>query len=234
MIQHNEIFDFLKSKNDEERYNWIVNKLTELNIPFDTSTFQGEKYDRTFTNIYLRGSSDKWIMAHYDTVRPEFSANDNSASVINAIRIKTLVPEINVAIVDGEEPPYMGLGSTQFAKEVGMGIIKCKWVLNLELTGVGDQICLGQRQQGELKSLFHNYRDGFEEIYVPFSDSDILDKYKIPNVVLFTLPKDESGQSIHEYIWYCHTKKDHPGILTTDTMEWLTDNYLKEFLINNI
>jgi hypothetical protein len=37
------------------------------------------------------------------------NANDNSASVINAIMIKKLLPSINVILLDGEE--FGGIGS---------------------------------------------------------------------------------------------------------------------------
>ena len=58
-----------------------------------------------FYNIMLMGSSDKFVVAHHDIVNPASdNANDNSCSVINALTIKKLRPEINVVILDGEEP----------------------------------------------------------------------------------------------------------------------------------
>jgi len=233
-IDHQEIYNLLKCTDDNKRLEWLKTKLNDLEIPYVVDTFYSNKYLRFFNNIISTGDSDKWVIAHFDTVRPEFCANDNTASVINLIRLKALFPSLNVALLDGEEPPYLGIGSNRLSTQIVNNVYQAKWILNLELTGVGYNICLGQRQQGILKDLFSNFRSGFEEIFVPFSDSDILDKYKIPNVVLFTLPSNPDGSSDHKFIWYCHSSKDHPGIITPETMLYLTDDYLKEFFEQNI
>jgi hypothetical protein len=41
------------------------------------------------------------VVAHHDVNKID-NANDNSASVINAIMIKKLLPSINVILLDGE------------------------------------------------------------------------------------------------------------------------------------
>jgi hypothetical protein len=42
------------------------------------------------------------VVAHHDVNNKIDNANDNSASVINAIMIKKLLPSINVILLDGE------------------------------------------------------------------------------------------------------------------------------------
>ena len=65
-----------------------------------------------YFNIVLPGSSDKFVVAHHDIVNKDSdNANDNSCSVINALMIKKLRPEVNVVILDGEE--FGGIGSNQ-------------------------------------------------------------------------------------------------------------------------
>ena len=70
-----------------------------------------------YFNIVLTGSSDKFVVAHHDIVNKDSdNANDNSCSVINALMIKKLRPEVNVVILDGEE--FGGIGSNQLAERI--------------------------------------------------------------------------------------------------------------------
>lgn len=230
-MKHNQIFEMLKCKNDLERLAWIENKLGELVIPYEKSSFtnNASRGKKEFNNLYLPGSSDKMIIAHYDTVRPEFSANDNTASVINAIILKLKFPEINLAILDGEEPPYFGIGSDQLCDHLRQGkhFTLISEILNLELTGVGRNVCVGNKQRGSLKSKLKN----INFLNVPFSDSDILDKNNfINNVVMFLLPDNSEKLLDASYIYYCHTPKDNPSIIKIEDMEWFTDVYLNSFI----
>jgi len=229
-MKHLEIFQLLKSKSDLDRLSWIKDKLTDLSIPFEdfNFTYAPSIGKKQFTNIYLPGSSSKMVIAHYDTVIPEFSANDNTASVINSIILKLRYPELNVAILDGEEPPCLGVGSNKLCEHLKNEEFfpLVDEILNLELTGVGRNVCLGARQQGSLKpkiGKFHSFN-------VPFSDSDILDRNNfVNNVVMFLLPDDSRGEPNLEYVYYCHTHKDNPSIIRLDDMEWFTDEYLSDF-----
>jgi hypothetical protein len=231
MLKHEDIFELLKCRDDVERLSWIESLLKSLAIEYVRDNFPevSMRGKTSFSNLYLPGTSNRMIIAHYDTVRPEFCANDNTASVINALILKQRNPQLNVAILDGEEAPYLGIGSRRLSKFIKSDYFpEVKEILNLELTGVGRNICIGQRQKGNLKTRFKNYH----EINVPFSDSDMLDREGIiDNVVMFLLPDNEEGKPDHKYIYYCHTPNDHPGIIKVNDMKWFTDEYLEKFLI---
>lgn len=71
-------------------------------------------------NIVMRGTSNRMVVAHHDIVNPDIdNANDNSASVINAIMIKKLMPEMNVVLLDGEE--VGGLGAHRCSELINDG-----------------------------------------------------------------------------------------------------------------
>ena len=117
----------------EDEYQDLVDQYTE-----ELKELVGEIKEpiNNFYNIILSGNSDKFVVAHHDIVNPNSdNANDNSCSVINALAIKKLRPEVNVVILDGEEPG--GIGSTRLAERIKNGDFRCRWVLNLELTGKG-------------------------------------------------------------------------------------------------
>ena len=146
-MDYNVIYDFCKVRNlgnamsngtkeYPPRVKFILSLLDKLNIKYEIDTFN--RKGSNLHNIYLRGTTNKWVMAHHDVCNHTTdNANDNSASVINAIGLKTLRPDINIALVDGEEPPCMGAGSKHFAQRVLNKTLDVEWVLNLELTGSG-------------------------------------------------------------------------------------------------
>ena len=80
------------------------------------------------------------VVAHHDIANPSIdNANDNSASCINAIALKLLVPELNVVLLDGEE--HGGIGSQRLSEKINSGDFgSIEWVLNLELTGKGGDL----------------------------------------------------------------------------------------------
>jgi hypothetical protein len=77
------------------------------------------------------------VTAHHDIVNPASdNANDNSASVINAIMTKKMLPNINVVLLDGEE--VGGIGSMRLTKQIKLGKFgNINSILNFELTGRG-------------------------------------------------------------------------------------------------
>ena len=127
-------------KNGKERtprVNYIISILEKNKIDYEVDEFETFFGESLGFNIILRGDSKRMVIAHHDIVNPKSeNANDNSASVINAIYLKSICPEINVVLTDGEE--YGFLGSKRLGDQImdgGFGEIE--WVLNLELTGIG-------------------------------------------------------------------------------------------------
>ena len=97
----NSISDFCKARNKGPAYmngnettpriKFIIGLLEENKIPYEIDEFLIEKFDCKGFNIILRGDSKRMVIAHHDIVNSNSdNANDNSASVINAIYLKSI------------------------------------------------------------------------------------------------------------------------------------------------
>lgn len=182
-----------------------------------------------FFNIVLKGTSDKFVVAHHDIVNPDSdNANDNSCSVINALMIKKLRPEVNVVILDGEE--YGGFGSTHLSKRINNGDFSCKWVLNLELTGRGGKNFFVGAMGTPLTEWIAN-RFECPTVSVPFNDSVIFKKYGINSTVINPLPITSEKSPIltkdNQYLDFkmlfnCHKMED--------SVDTINPNDMKEFV----
>ena len=142
---YNKIYDFCKVRNfgsvysngdkPTPRVQFLMRLLESESIKYELDTYQSR--DTNCYNLILKGDSNRMVVAHHDISNPHIdNANDNSASVINAIMIKKLMPHINVVLLDGEE--CGGLGSQRVSEQINDGYFNTiDWVLNLELTGKG-------------------------------------------------------------------------------------------------
>lgn len=185
-----------------------------------------EEASNNFYNIVLSGNSDKFVVAHHDIVNPASdNANDNSCSVINALTIKKLRPEVNVVILDGEE--VGGLGSTRLAERIKAGDFRCKWILNLELTGAGGKNFFVGAMGTQLTDWIAN-RFECPLVKVPFNDSVIFRKYGINSTVINPLPITPEETPVitkdGEYLNYkmlfnCHKMEDSVDKINTGDME---------------
>jgi len=197
---------FVKCKDDSFRYKWIIDTLKSLNIPYELQRFG------TYTNIISKGNSDVWVCAHYDTIDINHCANDNSASIINLLHLKTLLPDLNVVFLDAEEPPKFGLGSENFSNYIRENNIPVKYILNLELTGFGNCVCIGY-ESGKSKNFFMKEFDNFSsslyvtELSTPINDTTIFLENNIDSTLLMLLPIKD-GLLQEECMYYCHTSKD--------------------------
>jgi hypothetical protein len=197
------------------RVNFIIYLLNKLDIKYTVDRFKIEySFFRKLTygyNIIMKGNSDKMLIAHHDIANPSVdNANDNSASVINAIALKKMMPNVNVVLTDCEE--VGGLGAKRLAELINMNYFgSIKWVLNMELTGKGGKyFFIGINDgylQSYIKSLFKDrqsmrtpFNDSYLQSYIkslfkdcqsmrtPFNDSHVLNRYNIASVVINTLP----------------------------------------------
>jgi hypothetical protein len=172
------------------------------------------------------------VVAHHDIVNPETdNANDNSASVINAIMIKRLMPEMNVVLLDGEE--VGGLGSQRVSDQINDGYFgSIDWVLNLELTGKGGKYFFIGNYPGKLTDHIKSIFD-CPVVQTPFNDSVTFRKNGIDSVVINPLPPLSKGdESIVKWddetyldfklLFNCHSPKD--------TLETIDVNDMKEFV----
>lgn len=242
---YDKIYEFCKIRNhggvyqnDSEIFTPRVQFLVEL-LESEKIDYQIDKFPirKTFGyNIILKGNSTKMVVAHHDINNPDIdNANDNSASVINAISIKKLMPNINVVLLDGEE--FGGLGSQRCSDLINNGYFgNIEWVLNLELTGKGGKYFFIGNYPGNLsnhiKSLFN-----CPIVSTPFNDSVIFRKNNIDSCVINPLPKVDKVTSVkwdqntyldYDLLFNCHSKRDSiETISPIDMKEFVEEVVLK-------
>jgi hypothetical protein len=228
---YSKIYDFCKIRNEGPiRYNdpqiptnrviFLLKLLKSESIPYELDIFP---YRETSAyNLILKGSSSKMVVAHHDIVNPDIdNANDNSASVINAIMIKKLMPEMNVILLDGEE--YGGVGSQRVSNQIKSGYFgKIDWVLNLELTGKGGKHFFIGDYPGPLTNHIKSLFD-CPIVRTPFNDSVIFRKNGIDSCVINPLPPTDKNTQVKwnettylqfDLLFNCHSPKD-----TIDTID---------------
>lgn len=191
------------------RVRWILDLLEELGIEYELDEWCLSS-DRRAWNIYLHSvekGSPLALMAHHDIVNPNSeNANDNSASVINAIAAKLERPELTVVLTDGEE--VGGIGAARYARLVLARLLpRPIWVLNLELTGRGGKsYFIGDDTEGPLKRYLLD--NEVTTVSVPFNDSVVLRRHGIDSVVINPLPLDEHGEFELWRLRRCHSPED--------------------------
>lgn len=180
-----------------------------------------------YHNIILRGDSSRMVIAHHDVINIKSeNANDNSASVINALLLKILVPEAHVVITDGEEVGFAG--SSRLAGQIKNGSFgPIEWVLNLELSGRGGRNFMIGDYPGGLT-------DKIKEMFSPpvkrTPGSDCLPLYMngIDTNVINPLPLLLEGESdmlnengyLDNSSWYlCHSMMDTFDKISIQDME---------------
>ena len=208
------------------RVNFIISLLEKFEIPYEIDVF--DDFDTNLYNIVMRGTSKRMVIAHHDIVNPNSeNANDNSASVINAIYLKSLVPELNVVITDGEEVGFRG--ARRLAKRIVSGDFgEIEWVLNIELSGRGGKHFMIGKHDGKLTE---HIVDMFDPpiVQTPGSDCYALASYGIDTNVINPLPLLSEGQiseitSNNGYLdnsswWLCHSDEDTLDKISTKDME---------------
>jgi hypothetical protein len=235
---YNKIFDFCKVRNKGLIYENDSNPTPRVQFLMDLLDSEGIEYvldkfefKETFAyNIVMKGTSNKMVVAHHDIVNPNIdNANDNSASVINAIMVKRLRPDMNVVILDGEE--IGGIGSQRVSEQIKNGDFgSIEWVLNFELSGKGGRHFFIGDYPGvltdKIKSLFN-----CPVVQTPFNDAVIFRKNGIDSVVINPLPTvdevtqvkwDDNTYLDFKLLFNCHNAKD--------TLETIDPADMKEFV----
>ena len=244
---YQKIYDFCKVKNSGSVYKngleqtprvkWIINVLRTNNIDYIIDEFNLSE-DNKCWNIILPGSSKMSVCAHHDIVNPNSdNANDNSASVINAIMTHVLNPSITAFIVDGEE--FGGIGSQRVSEKINSGEYgEIDFVLNYELTGKGGTDFFIGNYRGELFERIINKFDC--PVYsTPFNDSVIFRKNNIDSCVINPLPIIDKETSIvnknGEYLdvsmlYNCHSISDSVETICPNDMIKFVENVSLEIL----
>ena len=237
---YNKIYEFCKVRNlggtysngnePTPRVQFLMQLLESEGIDYELDTYQSR--GNTCYNLILKGDSDRMVVAHHDIVNPNIdNANDNSASVINAIMIKKLMPHINVVLLDGEE--CGGLGSQRVSDQINEGYFNTiDWVLNLELTGKGGKYFFIGNYPGRLSDHIKSIFD-CPITNTPYNDSVTFRKNGIDSVVINPIPPLNEGKTSSvkwnddtyldfSMLYNCHSSKD-----TIDTIDI---NDMKEFV----
>ena len=236
---YNKIYDFCKVRNfggvysngdkPTPRVQFLMQLLESESINYELDTYQSR--GNTCFNLILKGDSDRMVVAHHDIVNPNIdNANDNSASVINAIMIKKLMPHINVVLLDGEE--CGGLGSQRVSEQINEGYFNAiDWVLNLDLTGKGGKYFFIGNYPGKLSNHIKSIFD-CPITSTPYNDSVTFRKNGIDSVVINPIPPLNEGKSSVKWdndtyldfsmLYNCHSSKD-----TIDTIDI---NDMKDFV----
>ncbi len=247
---YNKIYDFCKVRNigniykngDEPtpRVVFLMDLLDSEGIDYKLDTFKNG--DITCYNIIMRGTSNRMVVAHHDIVNPNIdNANDNSASVINSIMIKKIMPEMNVVILDGEE--VGGWGSQRCSELINDGFFgDIEWVLNLELTGKGGKHFFIGDYPGNLtthiKSIFN-----CPVVKTPFNDSVTFRRNGIDSCVINPLPPTDNGEISRvkwdegvylnfNLLFNCHSPKDTLDTISVEDMKEFVEEVVIPILKN--
>lgn len=233
---YGKIYDFCKVKNSggahknglkySNRIVWIINLLKSNKIDYEIDEFEIPRFPKNkFYNIILPGNSGKFVTAHHDVVNINSdNANDNSASVINAIMTKILIPETTVILLDAEEPPMMGVGSQRASEMINAGKYgKCDWILNFELTGKGGENFFIGNYRNTLNTHIKNLFD-CPVVQTPFNDANIFNKNGLISTVINPLPILSEKSNYRDYndellthnghyldfsiVYNCHSMRD--------------------------
>ena len=242
---YEKIYDFCKVKNlgsvfkntdsPTPRVEFLLNLLEEEGITYELDKFTNDEV--TCYNIILKGDSDKMLVAHHDIVNPNVdNANDNSASVINAIALKKMSPHIHVVLLDGEE--FGGYGSQRVSEQILEGEFgEISYVLNLELTGRGGKRFFIGNYPGplydQIKSQFNP-----PTFNTPFNDSVIFRRNGIDSCVINPLPTtlneglewDSTTKLDVSILYYCHSEKDTVQLISTKEMQEFTEEIVHKIL----
>jgi len=208
--------------------------IRKIGLSQELHTWWIDENNRGF-NIVLRGTSSRIVTAHHDIVNPKIdNANDNSASVINAIALKLACPEITVVLLDGEE--VGGLGSDTLAKEIKTGAFgEVDWILNLELTGRGGETFFIGDYPGKLSDHIRGIFD-CPIVSTPFNDSTVFRKHGIDSVVINPLPILENGLTSqvkwgdhyldYSMLYNCHSDRDTLSTIRIEDMQCFVEKVL--------
>ena len=247
---YNKIYDFCKVrslgniyKNGSDippsRVQFLMDLLNSEGIDFILDKFDVDD-DCDGYNIIMKGTSTKMVVAHHDIVNPYIdNANDNSASVINAIMVKKLKPEINVVLLDGEE--CGGLGSRDLSKKINDGYFgKIDWVLNIELSGRGGKYFFIGDYPGNLTNHIRSIFD-CPVVKTPYNDSVTFRSNGIDSVVINPIPPlnegktssvkwDEDTYLDFSMLRNCHSPKDSIDTIRIEDMKEFVEDILMKIL----
>jgi hypothetical protein len=169
------------------------------------------------------------LSAHYDVVNIESdNANDNSASIINCISYKLKNPSINLLLLDGEEPPFMGMGSFLASNYLKTRNINVKWILNLELTGLGEHFFIDNIPTILSENIIKKF-GGVFCINTPPNDAMIFREEGFQSNVITTVNLNGTVPD-YSILYKSHTIKDSVNKISIENMKNFVENILDKIV----
>lgn len=232
---YNEIYNFCKvrdenKRNYSNRAKFLDDLLTRLNIQHKVVRMWNQYYKKYFYDIFCFGSSNRFLSAHYDIVNIKSdNANDDSASVINCIAYKLKNPSVNIILLDGEEPPFMGAGSDFASKYLKKNNINVEWIFNLELTGVGKYFFIDNINTPLSKHIVSLFPDVLVTP-TPFNDSHIFRKNGFISNVTTTFDLDDKDKPNLTHLYISHTTQDSVDKMNINDMKNFVENVVDKIV----
>lgn len=195
-----------------ERVSFLMSELHKSKIRFTTDFFGGSHDSAGFVNIEVPFIIDRHdaetviLIAHHDINNTSSqNCNDNSASVSILLAFCNHLKQLylserlnnNVVVVWTDCEEFGGRGSNRLGKKiVNSEFGNVKYVVNLELTAIGDKFWMSPYlDNSELVDrfldVFSKRKDKLSITRVPFNDSVILAKFGIDTVCFGILPSAE-------------------------------------------
>ena len=223
---------YRKTSELSNRLKYIINLVEELGIKYELVSVDYDDYYEDgspihFHNLLLRGGSGRYVSAHYDVFNIDsHNANDNSASVINAIALKVLNPDGNIILLDAEEQPFCCQGSRwqslwmRSCKEVTK---KVDFIINLELTGLGGKnFVIAEDDKGDCQETIIKHFNPLVK-KLPRNDAYYFRRHTNDAVCLSTYPII-AGEPNFEHFKRNHKVEDSlDNISVADMKEFVTE-----------
>jgi hypothetical protein len=224
---------FMNGFSPTPRVKFILELLEENKIGYELERFFVD--DVPMYNIIMAGENGKMIIAHHDIVNPNSdNANDNTASVLNAIYLKKISPSTNVVLTDGEECGFWG--AKRLGEQINSGKFgQIDWVLNLELTGKGGKNIFVGKHSGSITKIISE-KFSAPIVRTPPSDCSALEALGINTTVINPLPLLKEGEvseilGANGYLdnssWYdCHSESDSLSKISIPEMQEFVEEIL--------
>lgn len=203
-----------KTKTLSKRGEFIFETLESAGLKPYLSRLEG---NFTNINVTLQGKSEDSIAytSHYDISNINSdNCNDNSASCSILISYAILLSKqkidktVHIIFPDGEE--VGGIGGRGLANEINQGLFgNVKWVLNLELCGLGDVIFIDDKEN----ELWHDLKnDEIDSVGTPFNDAVTLRMNGITSTCIGLIPSKELQEAKQtgycDHWGLCHSRND--------------------------
>jgi len=216
--------DRILSITDESRTKRIKKILSAITRNYEIQVAQPSKdnfrCDSEIFNIVIPSKIQEnkiVVMAHHDVYPGSKGYNDNSTGVSTLLRLQKDLPD-NVELVITDREEIGGLGCEYYIESCFRRGNMTFEAINLDVVGLGTKIFYEKYGEKPLK-LFDipEHIDLYENI--PFSDSQMLGRYNIPNVLLLT-GETKSGliRKIFE-AQHCGINDSNLDLISEETMD---------------